>query len=203
MVPRVDPIQLFAYVASAVSQALPLPALYATLREQLLKADLVEHLERSATLSRLGADPRTRDLVETFTGDREILETLVDLALEPAVAMRILAVAEGVGARASAAEASGADPDKAAAEVLAALPHSHYWPAPNERLVAAYERALAKEFPWAESDQLSFAAIWCALRDEIEPDEDGESYYREDANFLNRVLGDAPDLEPASISRRR
>jgi hypothetical protein len=66
----------------------------------------------------------------------------------------------------------------------------------------AYERTLARAYPWADSDTLEMGALYCALRD-MQADDDGggeDTLLREDAERMNRLMGE-PGMEiPVALS---
>jgi hypothetical protein len=61
----------------------------------------------------------------------------------------------------------------------------------SQDLIGAYERALALGFPWVDSESLSAAAHWCAVRDALSPEAD-DQLLKQDGTTLAELFEHQP-----------
>jgi len=123
--------------------------------------------------------------------DPELLPPLLAAIQDPELAVRLHVASQSLSDRVRVAQEHGEDPEKASGDMLAGLSDLPDLDVPAG-LREAYKTTLATGFPWADSESLDTAALWCALRDTLEPEDDEDQALRQDAEFLNKLLGPVP-----------
>jgi hypothetical protein len=138
-------------------------------------------------------DPRVLLAVYNLAeSDPELLAPLIAATEDPQLAVRLLVATQSLSERIRIAEEHGEDPGKASGAMLAALSDLTELDV-SAGLRETYKTTLANGFPWADSESLETAALWCGLRDTLEPEDDEDRALRDDADFLNLLLGPVPE----------
>jgi hypothetical protein len=147
------------------------------------------------------ADPQDLQVFLLVRGlaeaDPELLPPLLAAIKDPELAVRLHVASQSLSDRIRVAQEHGEDPSEASGAMLAGLPDLPELDV-SPGLREAYKATLDHGFPWADSEALDAAALWCALRDILEPEDDEDRSLREDAMFLNRLLGPVPVERPVA-----
>lgn len=163
-----------------------------------------EALRRQESLPTLELSIRDQQYLETLLvvhelaeSDPELLSPLLAASQDLQLAVRLHAVSQSLSDRIRVAQEHGEDPGKASGAMLASLSDLPQLDVPA-RLREAYKATLANGFPWADSGSLDTAALWCGIRNTLDPEDDEDRALREDADFLNLLLGPVPEEHPVA-----